>query len=424
MKNINTLLLAIFCFLISCTSAFAITTVVTLPLILTVGIIFLLVIQINLNKLKTSFSYLDLFLFLFLFFSFCTSLYNNFTWYSSKSINHSIVYFYVIVGTYFLLKLAFLNLQYSKKVIYTSIVLSVFTASCFGCVEFVLKGFYDIKLDELIPRADVIKYNPMALGELVRIRSFMEESGHFAFYLELLFPICILIIRNKLSSSILGFKFSILFTLTSLTAFILTFSSAGIAIVLLAYFIIVFPQKFWNILKNIIFNRVKRLYFFLTLFSLLFLVIVLFSNIIVVYDIFDQIVFGKLSEGSADDRQDRIVAALKLFDNSNIIYKLIGYGPGAYDKLKIESIVSLYFTYLLEVGFIGLFIFILFTFFLFQKVFYAFEGMNRKLFLFSIFCAIVHFLFISNYWYPWFWFVIILIDVIKRDLKEVAYFKK
>ncbi|TAF46605.1 MAG: hypothetical protein EAZ51_01310 [Sphingobacteriales bacterium] len=302
--------------------------------------------------------------------------------------------------------------------------LGVFTASCFGCLEFVLKGFYEIKLDELIPRAAVIKYNPTALGELVRIRSFMEESGHFSFYLELLYPICILIIRNKLSSSILGFKFSILFALTSLVAFILTFSSAGIAIVILAYFIIFFPQKFWVILKNIFFNPVKRLYFFLTLLFLLFLVEVFFTNIIIVYDIFDEIVFGKLNEGSADDRQDRIVGALQLFDNSNIIHKLIGYGPGAYDKLKIESIVSLYFTYLLEVGYIGLFIFTLFTFFLFQKVFYAFEGMNRKLFLFSIFCAIVHFLFISNYWYPWFWFVIIMIDVIAKDLYEIANFKK
>ena len=421
MKTTNSILLAIFCILISFTSAFAITSVITIPLALTVGIIFLFIIQLKPNNLKISFSFLDFFLLIFLIFSLCSSLYNNFIWYSNKSLNHSIAYFYVIVFTYFLLKLAFLNLKYSKKAIYTSIVLGVFLTSCFGCAEFVLKGFYEIKLDELLPRVDVIKYNPTALGELVRIRAFMEESGHLAFYLELMFPICILIIKNKLCNSFLDVKFRIFFTLISFAAFLLTFSSAGIAIVILAYSIFFFPQNLWTIFKNIVLNRIKRLYFLFVLFCIFLLSWIFFPYLVTAYEVFDEIVFGKLTEGSATDRQDRIVSALQLFDKSNIINKIIGFGPGAYDKLKIESIVSLYFTYLLEVGYMGLFFFILFILSLIHKVFFAFEGINRKFLLFSVFSAIVHFLFISNYWYPWFWFVIIMIDVIKRDLNESTY---
>lgn len=394
---------------------FAISGTLTLPLIFTIAIICLSILQFLTKRPKILINKHDLFLGLFLILALSSSLYNNLIWFSSKSLNHTLAYFYVIILSYFLLKLSLLNIKYDKQYFYSSIIIGVFLASSFGCFEFALKSFLNIQLDEFLPRQSVNEYDPTALGEYIRIRSFTEESGHFAFYLELMFPLSLLIIKKKLCHKMLQDSFIYIFSTITLIAFILTFSSAGFGIVIMFYVIIFLPPSTTGFIKKMIKKKIILLKLFITCLILAIISFIYIDQLSNFWNIFYELVFGKLGTGSADDRSSRIATGLEIFNASDIINKLIGYGPGAYEKLNIDSIVSLYFTYLLEVGYLGVFCFFMFIFSLIIYIHEKFWKLNKRLLLFSIACGLTHFLFISNYWYPWIWFVIITMEIIKKN---------
>lgn len=416
------MILSGYCFSLPFTSAFALSGTITIPLILLLILVSVSMLQFDFSKIKLVYSIDNFLIMMFLAFALLSSVYNNSIWYSSKSINHTAAYFFTFFFNFFYLKTCFINLNYNHKKVCTALVLGVLFASIFGCIEFLSKGIFNIELDGYIPRHSVSEYDPTALGEYIRVRSFIEESGHFAFFLEVLVPICILLIKNgNCIIFVSNRKFLFVFIVVVMLSFILTFSSAGIGIVCLAYLLTFFPVNLYSIFKGILFNKAYVFkVFFLILLIAIFLLI--FNEEVGQFiEMLNEVVFGKLSTGSADIRKDRILSAMTLFRGSDISWQLIGFGPGAYDKLGIDSIVSLYFTYLLEVGYVGLILFVLALIATAIKIIHKHNGDNMRFLLFSLICGSIHFLFISNYWYPWFWVSIIAIDLIKPNKKYLHF---
>jgi CDP-diglyceride synthetase len=123
-------------------------------------------------------------------------------------------------------------------------------------------------------------------------------------------------------------------------------------------------------------------------------------------------VLVKLSpdNSSASARLERLNDFNIVFSNAEFINLLFGYGPGAYKSLEINSIVSLYPTIILEVGLLGMGLFVLFFMVIFIKIL-KIKNEFKWFLMCAFFSSVLHFFIISNYWYPWFWFLCALVVV-------------
>ncbi|WAC11915.1 hypothetical protein ON006_29820 [Dyadobacter pollutisoli] len=283
--------------------------------------------------------------------------------------------------------------------------------SILGLIEFVAKNIYFIDVDQYIPRVAVEGYKPFASG-FIRIRSVIIESGHLAFYYEILGPIGLYGLRKNR-------KLFVLTLITMLFCFIFSFSTAGwviaggiSAIILIGRTI----RKLFQINRKI---KIVRAISIAT-FSILIVTASFSLYKTVGSQIIEATVYNKvIASGSANDRSERAVQVVETINNADALHLIFGYGPAAYDSLRYDAAaLVLYFTFLLESGALGLSLFLLFILFNFIDIISIKDKTLRTIFLCSLVAALVHFVSISNYWYPWFWVLLILSQIAKSKLDE------
>lgn len=399
------------------TSAFAITEVVSICLVILVVLILILAFDIYQGKSMIYISVTDGILLSFWLITAISFILNIGIYASNKPYNHIFAYTYVIIGNYFLLKNILLNqfkrgeLSFEKVTYFIGV--GVLITSIFGLVEFFSKNVFFINIDDYIPRAAVQGYEPLT-ASLIRIRSFIEESGHLAFYYEVLGPIGLYGLR----------KFKKLFysTLISMImCFLLSFSTAGWIIVAVIGLVVFFYYLATIFVKS---NSKSNVYPLVKVVSVSFLVLFISFYIYntIGKEFVENAIFLKVSgSGSADDRTDRAVEAFNALINSNWLHLILGHGPAAYDTLRFTAAtLILYQVFALESGILGLFLFLSFMAANVYQTFFIKDETLRIIFLSSIIAALLHFIFIGNYYYPWLWALIILAQIVKQQQKSIS----
>lgn len=363
-------------------SAFAISGTLTLPLLcgiaILIGVIFTKKIYIDKNTIT-------------LFCLFCLPILLSATVNigdvaNSKFINHLLSYLVVFMVFYYLprhmIGLGDGNsfLKYAKVGWYIAAVFAVFE---FGGLNFV--GF---DINNYIPRPGISEYDVTALGQFRRTRSFAEESGHFAMYLVMFY----FIFQSRNNISRVG---KYIFYAALLSTFgVAAWLSYGVSSL---YIVLTERSK-------------HRLTILAASIATLFISYVIFRDYIDF--IIGNTIYGKFAAGAFGHRFDRIMDSYHIYINSGVLQILFGLGPGYYDTLQsgpVISVVSLPALTLFQTGLVGFFAYIV----IFMIYFVRARRQNRYFASACIFMFLTY-MAISNYWFPWLWFLFAMIDGAER----------
>ena len=399
---------------LSLTSAFALTSTVTIPVFLSIFCVGLFFIGGVIDKNRSlTVEADDLVMLLFLLTVYFGFFINQSHFRSNKPINHLVAYSYIVLINYYLIKEVYYALQkkFGAKFVrntYGAIYLCVLVTCAFGITEFLLKNALGIDIDSYIPRPAVSEYDPLALKDFIRLRSFVEESGHLAYFLEALGPIAIYFSSKK---KLLYYPLLVLI----LGCFILTFSTAGWLIASLTYLLLLI----WNISlrklqSSISVNYSILMKYFLGLVAITVILTLNYGTLRFITSVLNEIIVLKITySGSAEDRTARFLEGINAVWQSDLLRLTFGNGPAVYDSLGFSrgGTILLYLTIVLESGLLGLSFFLLFCGILFYKVIKLKDRRLRFALMFGLISSLLHFFLISNYWYPWFWILAIIIQV-------------
>ncbi len=287
----------------------------------------------------------------------------------------------------------------NNKTIFLCIFIMVLYSSAYTVLQFISNNWFGINLDNYIYWPNVDVSNTMFLGNFYRAKGFAAEPGHYAFFLECFIPI----VYYYLFVS----EYSRLGRILKVSSFILIIISLLFTVSAAAFTII--PAA---IITALIFNY--RLIFKLTKsFLIKAAVIVLLVSLVIFLlkdflPIYDMVFTNSLDKSdSADDRLYRLSLFKRLFSKADIFTAFFGYGPAVTAKLglcKTCTIVLLYPLLIIELGVLG--------FLLFLRIFFQFFQKSKTLdknfiffFQISLFSLYFHYFLISNYWYPYIWFL-------------------
>ena len=399
-------LLLVYIFLLPYTSAFAFTSTISLPLIFAVGLFFTMAFEmIRSVKLPQGFVGFDLmYVFLLLFLVIFSFVING--WGIGKSLNHTIAYLSTFLLFYVAVKFALFSLNNTSlalKRILQAITYATCISAIFASVEFISANVFKLDLNQFIPRAvegeDL--YNPTVIGLFIRARGFATESGHFTLMMELFSPLTIyyLYFSGYCKWAVLP---RLILVIIIVFSFIFAASSASFVILPLA-------------LALAAVAHIKRIFLYLqrhpkkvTITTLVASAIfIVFNYFLSLYAMILLSLTDKLDSNSFDDRQERIDFFYDKFFHFDPIVQLCGAGPAGFINLgydESKSSLSLYYKLAFETGYLGLLLFTLFIFYLLINTIQIKSKVGFFL-LISVICGIIHYYFISNYWYPWFWFI-------------------
>lgn len=381
------------------TNAFALSSVLTMALAISVLLFAIGVIKghyvFNLSEPPFLFAF-----FLLLFFGYF------FIATGEKKTNHLLMWTVPVVCYFFMFKrqvIKLFTLEEIKSSLLKVITLATLTACFFSVIEFVSVNFWGNSLD-FIPRGTVDEYEPLAIDN-IRARSFMEESGHYSMYWEIFTPLCVYWIRSEITKRAVRLMMYAIFLL----GIAVCFSAFGYVCVLLwAVALILFQmKKAKSVRKTVSIIGVALI--------ILALVIIIFP---VIFDSIVLIISNKLDPGnvSHSDRETRFEAIRYL----NGIYFLTGFGPNAADTLQLDyTFVSFYLGILMSTGILGL---ICFALFLMQQLKYIMGLRDPELrfsFFLSFWFSSMHLMFIDNIYVPWFWVMLSILGAVHFKEKEL-----
>lgn len=403
--------LKVYFLLLGFVSAFSLTDITPLPMI--VAFIVLLTIFISsVREKKVKFYYnaipaaLYFLFFITLILSYMIQIFN--IDYTSTGLNHALSYFVVIFlyGAVILYALYKSDMRIER--IFKYISYGVIFASFIVITEFVLKNFFAIDIDNYIYRPSAATYSSTysANGHLFfRARGVAVESGHMAMFLLMFLPFVIYYYKNLVKS----IKKTIFTCLIITTSLILTFSAIGILELLIAiaitasiYYIISFLK--WRVLIK---KRNLMLLLFLMMPSslLIFLLIFNFDN----YLPYIQTVIQKITltdiNSSAASRINRWDDALNFFSEK----PFLGSGPGITSIKNDTGSTNLFLEILTQMGVLGLSVFGLIILF-YIVIAFKIKSNIKYVYLFSMAIAITHYMAVSNYWFPWLWTLFAIIN--------------
>ena len=388
-------------------SAFAYTEIITLPLIFSLFLFILMVLKIiQTGKLPEGFIGIDLVIisllsFLVLF-SFIINGRGN-----TKSLNHTVAYLSTFMLFYVGIKFTFLNIQnkqllfkrFLQFITYTTIISALYTNA-----EFISFNVFGTNLNNFIPRPTEAEkwYDATVLGLFYRARGFAPESGHFAFMMEIFSPLAIyymyfsrFCLWPKLIKAIL--------VSAIILSFIFAVSTASFVIIPIAvlFALLIYFKSFLIYLKR---NTAK----FLFTSGVVSVTVILFNYLFSFYTLIILSITDKLNSISFDDRQARINFFHERFFNLDLIHKLIGTGPSGYTLLGFDesnTILSLYYSVIFELGYLGIFLLSIFLLYVLWNTVRIKSKIGFFL-LVSVFSGMMHYHFIENFWYPWFWTIL------------------
>ncbi|KAB7429601.1 polymerase, partial [Bifidobacterium longum] len=263
-----------------------------------------------------------------------------------------------------------------------------YIAVSFSILEYLDVNVFNIGLTNLIPRPDGSDYDPIFIWG-IRSRSFFAESGYFAMFVLLYFPVICYMERGRLFQ-LKNIVLIVLTILAMLFAFSTTFFILSISYLLL----LLFSSRKYFALK------------ILLLFSVLLLFYSFYKQELDA--VFDIIILSKFDSTSFSSRTSLNEDSLNYIrEHYSLLHLLWGYGPGSYDYLNLEAAISTYVNIIRDLGLIGLFLFVCFYCSVFVKLLFS-KSVFSKYMLFSLFSSIVYLHTNTSYYYAFSWFVIIL----------------
>lgn len=400
------MLLLVYVFSLPYISAFAFTSTVSLPLIFAVGLFFTMALEMICTvKLPPGFVGFDLvYVLLFLFlvvFSFVINGYGI-----GKSLNHTIAYLSTFLLFYVAVKFALFNLN-NTSLAFKRILQAITYATCisaiFANVEFISVNVFKLDLNQFIPRAVEGEdfYNPTVVGLFIRARGFATESGHFTLMMELFSPLTIYYLYFS-GYCKWGALLKVILVIIILFSFFFAASSASFIIIPVAVALAAVVR-----VKRIFLYVQRDLKKFITTTLVASGIFIVFNYFLSLYALILLSLADKLDSTSFDDRQERIDFFYDKFFHFDPVMQLCGAGPAGFINLgydESKSSLSLYYKLAFETGYLGLLLFTLLIFYVLLNTLQIRSKVGFFL-LISVISGVVHYYFISNYWYPWFWFI-------------------
>jgi hypothetical protein len=386
-------------------SAFAYSGTITISVLLAVCLFSLMTISI-LEFLKTPPGFIgyDLILFslftIITIFSFMVNGMGN-----STSFNHTVAYTTTFLVFYGAVKFALFK-PADKDWVFIQVLKGIafvtFISALFANAEFISNNFFDHDLTQYIPRPgeDNDHYRPTAIGLFYRARSFSPEPGHFAYMLEMFTPVTIYYMYfSGLCKWKAFFKGSVVILIVS--SFIFAVSTASFVIIPAAMLLatIIHFKKITTFLKR----QSTRFY----ISSAIITGITLFINYTFSISSLLLLSITDKKENGLDYRQENINFFFQKFFSFDFTQQIVGAGPAGVNILGYDeqsAILNLYYSVCFETGYLGLLLMLsLFGYFLWKAV--AIKNKIGFFLVLSLLSGMMHFYFISNFWYPWFWFI-------------------
>ena len=402
----SNLFLLLYIFFMPFVSAFAFTGTITISLILAVFLFIFMIFSIIRSSLKlpNGFMGFDLIIILcFLFVVIFSFIINGFG--NSKSLNHSIAYISTFLLFYAAIKFTLFNIKDKTRLfkrVLQFITLATILSAVYANVEFISSNLFGININDYIPRPSEAEafYNATVLGEFYRARGFAPESGHFAFMMELFSPIAFYyMFFSGFCKWPLLLKILIVFIIVF--SFIFAVSTASFVIIPIALFLssLIYIKEIFSYVKK----RISKTFFSVGVVTV---IVLLFNYFFSVNSLILLSISDKLNYGS-DIRKENIDFFFKVFRHFDLSKLIIGSGPAGVILLgydEYNAILNLYYSIAFEIGLIGLLLFVLLLIYIFFNILKIRSKIGFFLMI-SILSGMMHYFFIANFWYPWFWFI-------------------
>ncbi len=261
---------------------------------------------------------------------------------SGTGINHSIAMLGGFIIFYYGAEciIRAIDLTRILRLLYISYMICIF----FGAIEFILTNFTSIEIGNYVFRPAITDYTPGFLSIVfIRARSTFEESGYFAAYLGVLFPLMtyylwanaapraqkIRFIGMTLIGAFIGFSVSL---------FIFLPAAAMLALALRT----LYAQKLTK----------EAVLIFLALL-LAGLALLAFPSLV------EEVFLRKFSGNSFADRYQRFESTIDITSTASALHAFLGYGPGSYVNFNTSAAVSVYLNFLRDIGIVGLGLYIM-----------------------------------------------------------------
>jgi hypothetical protein len=289
----------------------------------------------------------------------------------------SVIHYFAFLGSilFFFIAPSVILTKYPLESIEGIVKLAIYLSILLAFSEFLAMVFFQYQLN--LPRPNDNYYDPPLFMiddyRVIRVRGWSVESGHFA--TSILFLSLPFLFNKKNNSK----KISILLFINIL----ITNGMSAFAIYCI------------NILL-IFLARLKRLRNSHKILGIIVFICLAYFAI--------EKILEKASDSSSGDRINRIISAWN-YVQGDISFLLFGLGPGMLDDVGVKgSVVSFFGVLVFEYGIL---IFLLFIMFL-MTAFVKKSSMENKIFIISF---ILNAVFISNFWYPFFWYPLILLTL-------------
>jgi hypothetical protein len=323
---------------------------------------------------------------------------------NGKTVRHILGFSLPFIFYYLVVKEALLDTivsEVSYRLLFKTMSISLLIVSVFIIFEFVLDNIFSFNIDALIKHSGDKEYVAETAGRVLRARGFAAESGVTALFYEVLFFPSIIYVKHKTK------LFRIIYFTLIGSAFAMLFSSAGFVVMSLSLGYLFLARFKFSLFGLSIITIVSVL-----LFNYLFEFAQLFYNETFLDKL--SLLTGNVSAGSSFERAT-------IFMN---LYELIkeypfGIGMGmpqglseagaTYNGYAVSSgYISLYGVILAYGGLLSLGFFVSAMLFKLRSVIKISE--NYFLFVASAIAVYLHFGFVAEYWLPFFWFFIALLD--------------
>lgn len=411
-------LLLLFVFTLPFLSAFAITPIFSIPFLLSVMLFALMLYSIWVQKkLPEGFLGFDIIfvscILLLVLFSYLVNGRGH-----SKSLNHTVAYISTFLLFYITIKFLFFNslrAEWLFRKVLVVLTATVLVSAVYAIIEFVLNNYFNININDYIyrPPEGVKDFDATVLALFTRSRGFAVESGHFTFMMEQFSP---LVIYYLYFSGHCHWKkiFKALSLVLIIASFITAFSTASFIIVPVSITVV-----------SLLYLRPVILFIKNNLFKVVISVLLVAIALVVLnqfYPIFDWVwlsIVAKLEFGGYSYRENNLNFFFTTFSQSDITNKLIGIGPAGSRLLGFgtsHAILNLYFSFTFEIGLLALLFFMLLVIYCLFHI----PKLKKSFGYFatiSVLAGMMHYYFIGNYYYPWFWFVLVFILFAARKVR-------
>lgn len=321
-----------------------------------------------------------------------------------KTFNHILGFLLPVLFYYLVVREALLDTitsEASYRLLFKTFSISLLIVSVFVIFEFALDNIFSFNIDTLIKHSGDKEYVAETAGRVLRARGFASESGVMALFYEVLFFPSLIYVQYKSK------LFKITYFVLIGSAFIALFSSAG----------------FFLMFLSLSYLFVARFKFSLYGLSIIAVMSVLFFNYLLEFTqlFFNETFLDKLSlltgNYSAGSSLERATIFIDLYRLISAYPFGIGMGMpqglyelgATYNGYAVSSgYISLYGSILAYGGLLSLVFFVSSMFFKLLRVIKISE--NYPLFIASAIAVYPHFGIVAEYWLPFFWFFMALLD--------------